>query len=920
MLGHSRIMTLLAIQHDDVDALRSGGGIVHIRDLGPADLAEVRAVHRRASDRSIYLRFFSPNRTSAERYSAKLAEPPSRDHHALGAFVSGRMLAVAVFERIDEASAEFALLVADQGQRAGIGTLLLEHLAAAARGAGVERFVAEVLSENALMLETARNLGFVEMSSAEAESVHLELLLGPALRVIDAIGTRDEVAASASLRPLLSPTSVAVVGAGQGDRSVGHEILRNLLDAGFTGEVHVVNPNHIEVLGVPSVPSPLDLPIAPDLAIIAVPADRVANAIRACGQRGARAAVIVGAGFGEAGPEGVRLQNDVLGLAREYGMRLVGPNCIGIVNTDPAVRLDATFARLSRRPGPFAVLAQSGAFGVSLLTAADRLGLGVSQFVSVGNKADVGGNDLMLAWADDPRSRVIGMYLESIGDPRRFARIARRVSRSKPIIALKSGRTVAGRRGALSHTAAAASPEVTIDALFRSSGVLRVRTMEEMIDAARVLADQPLPAGPRIAIVGNSGGPEILAADAANDAGLMVVDFDDATRAELHRLGAPEQNPIDLGAAAQPELVADVLRALAASPSVDAVLTVFVDIAVTDTTWIREVVLGAAAATGKPIVAVEVGLPAQTVPIAGTTHSLPVFTFPEPAAAALGNAYRYTQLRGEPATGGRPTNTNPRAGRALVEAALAGRTCVAEGAAVAETAQGDAGEWLGAADIALLLTQYGIALCPQRVVHSADAAVAAAQELGYPVVLKLAAPGVHKTDLGGIRLNIADDAQLRTTAAELAELRPDSGGDLLVQPMITGGTELIVGAVRDAQFGTLVMLGAGGVLTEVLDDRAFRLAPLSADTADQMIGELRTASVLDGYRGAPVVSRAAIRNILVRIATMVDDLPQIAELDLNPLLCLGDQVLAVDARIRVTASPETPDPLVRQLRGPSVPR
>jgi acyl-CoA synthetase (NDP forming)/GNAT superfamily N-acetyltransferase len=893
-------MTALEITQDDVDALRADGTIVHVRDVGPADRAEIERLHAQASDRSIYLRFFTPNRAGAEQYVARLAAPPSTDHHALGAFVRGRMVGVAAFERVDDTSAEFALLVADDCQHQGIGTLLLEHLAASARGAGITRFVAEVLGENALMLDTARNLGLSCTTSLEYGTVSLEMQLAPGSRTVGAIGSRDQSAGSASLQPLLAPRSVVVIGAGKRAGSVGHEVLRNILEGDFVGDVRVVNPNQFEVLGVPSVPSVVDLETAPDLAVLAVPASKVAQVIAECGERGIRAAIILSAGFAEAGPQGKRLQDEVLTIAREHGIRLVGPNCIGVVNTDPAVRLDATFAVLSGRPGRLAVLAQSGAFGVALITAADQIGLGVSQFVSVGNKADVGGNDLMLAWAADPRTTVIGMYLESIGDPLRFARIARHVTRTKPIIAVKSGRTEAGRKGAASHTAAAASPEVAIDALFRGSGVLRVRTVQEMLDTARVLTDQPLPAGPRIAIVGNSGGPEILAADAASDAGLTIAELDEPVCALLRDAGVPVQNPIDLGAAIQPDAVHVVLEALHASPEVDAVLTVFTDIAVTEASEMRAVIKTAAAASSKPTIAVEVGKPATTHELAGCAFSLPVFTFPEQAAEALGNAYRYTQLRDDHERPGvRPAVTNRATGRALVSSALAEGT-----------------EWLGADDIALLLKQYGVTSCPQRVVRTADEAATAAAEFGYPVALKLAEAGVHKTELGGVRLGLTGELDVRRAVADL-----DRGGEtptkLLVQPMITGGTELIIGAVHDQHFGPLVMLGAGGVLTDILGDRTFRLAPITDDDAEAMIGDLRSSRLLDGYRGSQPVSRTAIRNLLVRIATMVDDIPEIAELDLNPIVCRGDELLAIDARIRVAPAPHHPDPLVRQLRGPA---
>jgi acyl-CoA synthetase (NDP forming)/RimJ/RimL family protein N-acetyltransferase len=894
----------LKITSDDVDTLASDGRIVHIRDIRPDDLDELVALNDRASDRSIYFRYFSPNREAAERYVTKVSESVEAERRALGAFEQGRLLGLGVIERIGRVTAEFALLVADECHNCGIGTLLLEHLIAEARGAGIERFVADVLATNAQMIQVMRDLGFAPVTQIEHGEMHLEFALELNNRVVSAIGERERRANVVSLRPLLAPRSIAVIGAGQHPGTAGHEVLRNLLAADFTRDIHVVNPNRDTVLGLPCLPSPADLPDDVDLAVIALPADQVADVLAACGKRGVRAAVLFGSGFSETGADGAELQDAALDTAREYGIRLLGPNCIGVVNTDPDVRLDATFATLPHLPGSLAVLAQSGAFGVALIAAAASAGQGISQMVSVGNKADVGGNDLLLAWEADERTRVIGMYLESIGDPRRFARIARRVASVKPLLAVKSGRTEVGQRAGRSHTAAAASSDVAIDALFRSSGVLRVHTMQEMLDAARVLSGQPLPAGPRVAIVGNSGGPEILAADAATEAGLDVVEFDDATRAALAALGAPGQNPLDLGAAATAQTVGPVLRAVLDSPSVDAVLTVFTRIAIADADEIAAVVAEAAHASGKTVVAVTVGDPPSTLSRSDDAEwALPVFTFPEPAAAALGLAHRYAELRTSPiAMAQRPAGVDPGTAREIVETALAaGR------------------DWLTADESHRLLRAYGLPVPDQAVVDDVDAAVTAAGELGYPLVAKLATPGLHKSDVGGVRVGIADAGALRAAIADFDALGGAPGQQVLLQPMIGAGTELIVGAVHDAHCGPLVMIGAGGVLTDVLGDRSFGLAPLTAHDAEQVLGRLRSARLLDGFRGAPVVSRAAVTDVLIRVAALVDDVPQIAELDLNPLICRTDGLSAVDARIRVAVAPRHPDPLVRQLRGHALP-
>ncbi|MDT4914983.1 MAG: hypothetical protein QOC66_4111 [Pseudonocardiales bacterium] len=898
-------MTAVEVENDGVDAIRADGGLVHIRAVSGGDGDGIRALHERASDRSIYLRFFSVSRATAESYIATLTRPSARDHHALAACLHGKIVGVASFERLDESDAEIALIVSDECQHEGIGMLLLEHLASVARHAGIHRFVADVLSENRVMTRLLRDVGFVMATVSERETTRVMLTLDPVEPVVAAIAERDRSADAASLTPMLAPRAIAMVGVSDRVASVGHQVLSNILAAGYTGSLHVVNPHHTSVLGVPCVSSPAALPTAPDLVIVAVPAPAVADVVKACGERGAKAVLLLSAGFGEAGPGGRALQDEVLVIVREFGMRMVGPNCVGLVNTDPAVRLNATFAELPMEPGAVAMMAQSGAFGIAFVSAAQRAGMGVSQFVSVGNKADVSGNDLLLRWERDPGTRVIGMYLESLGDPQRFARIARRVSRSKPILAIKSGRSPAGQRAGQSHTAAAASSEVAVDAAFRSSGVLRMATMQDMLDAARVLSEQPLPSGPRVAVVGNSGGPGILAADAAAAAGLVTVEFEPATRDRL-RVAVPAaastQNPVDLGAGATPDEVRAAMAVLLAADEVDAVLTVFTHVAVSDAEQINLAVLTSAAGSNKPVLATEVGCAERSVPITGTNRSLPFFTFPESAAAALGVAYRYWQIRSEAA----PLAVPPAAVQASAARELVGSVLAADR------------EWLDPDETGRLLGHYGVPVCPQRVVHSVDEAARAGGELGYPVAAKLAAAGVHKTELGGVRLGLDDADALRNAYRELAAVTPDPLAGVLVQPMVGHGTEIIVGVVRDPQFGPLVMLGAGGVLVDLLDDRAFRLAPLAAAEADTMIGELPLARLLDGYRGAPVVSRAALRDVLVRIAALAADLPEIAELDVNPLVGTDDGLIAVDARIRVEAPAPSRDPLLRQLRGPVV--
>jgi acyl-CoA synthetase (NDP forming) len=582
-------------------------------------------------------------------------------------------------------------------------------------------------------------------------------------------------------------------------------------------------------------------------------------------------------------------------------MRLVGPNCLGLINTDPAVRLNATFAPLRSDPGGLALVSQSGALGIAVLLAARRCGLGISQFVSIGNKADVSGNDLLMAWGQDDHTEVIALYLESFGNPRRFARIARRVSRSKPIIAIKAGRTEAGQRAGQSHTAAAASSDVVVDALFDQAGVIRIDTMEQMLDAARALAGQPLPRGPRVGIIGNSGGPGILAADAAAAAGLEVVDLSAQLRAALVQAApsvASSQNPIDLGAGAQPAETQAALTVLLRSDEVDAVLGVFTETLVAERDELLTAVAHAAAASSKPLITTQVGDQDRSLTIAPMQRALPVFAFPERAAQALALAWRYARIRSAPvAAAVRPADLDVTGAREVANERLAA-----------------GGGWLEPRDIVRLLARYGIEVCPQRVVGNVVQAEQAAQELGYPIAMKIAGQAVHKSDVGGVRVDLRDDSDLR---AAFGEIREHWQGEILLQPMVTGGAEIIVGGLQDIQFGPVVMVGAGGVFADVLGDRRFLLAPVDERSVLDSLDELRFGRLLDGYRGRPKVSRPALADLVARVGLLVDDLPEVAEIDLNPVIGRGEELVVVDAKIRVAAAASRPEQGIRRLSEPA---
>jgi acyl-CoA synthetase (NDP forming)/GNAT superfamily N-acetyltransferase len=887
------------------DALAADGSVVHVRPVRPDDEAALIAMNKRVSDRSIYRRFLGTNRDWADEYSHHLSEAEPEDTHvALVAELGGEVVAVGSFEQIQVDMAEVAFLVDDAYHGRGIGTLLLEQLAGLARGLGIRRLCADTLAENVPMLEVFAHSGFDQVRTSADGVVELSLSTSYAPRASDPIAAREEVAEQHSLAPMLSPHSVAVIGAGRKPGGIGHDVLVNLTEAGFTGELYAVNRN-VEpadrITGVAACRSIAEVPGPVDLAIVAVPAAEVLSVIDQCGAAGVRGAVILTSGFGEVGAGGQQDQRELIRRAREHGIRVVGPNCLGVANTAPDIRLDATFANIRPEPGSLALAAQSGAIGIAVLDHATRFGPGISQFVSLGNKADVSSNDLLLHWWHDPRTQVIGLYLESFGNPRKFGRLARLVGRAKPVLVVKAGRSGGGRRAGASHTAAAATPDTAVDALFAQSGVLRMDTVEELLDTARVLAGLPLPRGRRVAIIGNAGGAGVLAADAAEAHGLQVPELSETTqRALLDGAAAVATgNPADLGAAATAQRLAAALRVLLDSGEADAVLVVF---AATRAGNIDEVynALGRAAASAPiPVVVNCLGAPQADprLPLPDG-RTLPVFAFPETAIRALSRAVQYAEWRHRP-QGVVPEldGVDDSGIRAVTDDFLAHRST---------------GGWLGPATAAELVAKAGITVLPVVAVASARQAAIAADRCGYPVALKTAAAGVvHKSDIGGVALGIENSEQL--TAAY--ETMTNAIGDPLVtiQPMAPQGPELVVGLNRDDLFGPVVMAGAGGVLADLLADRCWRGLPLTDADAAEMLRSLRCAPLLAGYRGGPAADRRAVLDALHRLARLAYLVPEIAELDINPLVAAPGGAFAIDFRARLSPGPAPPDPYARRL-------
>jgi acyl-CoA synthetase (NDP forming)/GNAT superfamily N-acetyltransferase len=884
-----------------VDVLTARGAVVRIRPVTAADTGLLLALHERVSERSRYLRFFS-GAPSLPGEVERLVRAPDGKHLALLAEDCGRAVGVASYEVADADHAEFAVLVDDVRQGEGIGTLLLEQLAAEARRHGIVELVGEVLPDNAMMLRVSRDLapGVPRAMDYEIGVTRVRVPTTPDAAALAAVCARDRTAAHHSLRPLLAPRSVAVVGAGRHPGGIGHEVLRALLAGGFTGPVYPVNPHAETIAGRVAYPSVAAVPGPVDLAVVAVPAARAGDVVAECAEAGVGAAVILTSGLAETGEAGAAAQAAMVRSARAHGLRLVGPNCLGVVNTDPAVRLSATFAPSLPPAGGLAIASQSGAVGVAILESAARTGTGVSSFVSLGNKADVSGNDLLAYWYDDPATTAVALYLESFGNPRRFAWTARALARRKPVLAVKSGRSSGGRRAGASHTAAAAAPDVAVDTLFAQAGVIRTDTLGELLDAARMLTDQPLPAGNRLAVIGNAGGLNILAADAADAAGLAVPELSAGVRDRI-RAAAPSAagvaNPVDLGAEATPAALATSIAALAASGEVDAVVASFVATRSNDIAG----ALGALAAAiddapGLPVAVAVVG--AAQPPTTLGSRRAPVFPLPEDAVRALGRAVRYAAWRRLP-LGRRPelSDVDVHRARSVVAASLAA-----------------GGGWQDAETARDLLACYGIPVVRTAVARSADAAVSVAEQTGYPVVVKAADPDlVHKSDVGAVWLNLADATAVRAAYAAIAHALGRPAPDVVVQAMAEPGAELVAGVVHDRLFGSLVMVGLGGVHTDLLGDRAFRLLPVTDADAAAMWRSLRGAPLLTGYRGVPPADTTALEDLLLRVGRLAEDLPEVAELDLNPVLAGTRGVLAVDVKLRLAPALDEPDTYVRAL-------
>ncbi|MFC9144266.1 GNAT family N-acetyltransferase [Streptomyces bacillaris] len=970
--------------HWEADVVLRDGGTARIRPITTDDAERLVSFYEQVSDESKYYRFFAPYPRLSDRDVHRFTHHDYVDRVGLAVTIGGEFIGTVRYDRINEQGrpasapadeAEVAFLVQDAHQGRGVASALLEHIAAVARERGIRRFAAEVLPANTKMIKVFRDAGYTQQRSFEDGSVHLTLDLEPTEKSLAVQRGREQRAEARSVQRLLAPGSVAVIGTGRTPGGVGRTVLRNLLAAGFTGRTYAVNRAFDEGLttldGVPAHRSLGEIDERVDLAVIAVPAHRVPEAVADCGEHGVQGLVVLSAGYAERGSAGRELQRELVRQARSYGMRIIGPNAFGIINTAESVRLNASLAPESPARGRIGLFTQSGAIGIALLSGLHRRGAGLSSFISAGNRADVSGNDFLQYSFEDPDTDVALLYLESLGNPRKFTRLARRTAAVKPVVVVKgarhSGTNPPGHAVPVSRI-----PDATVSALMRQAGVIRVDTVTEMVDAGLLLADQPLPAGPRVAILGNSESLGLLTYDACLAEGLRP------------------RPPIDLTTAASPQDFRDALAEALADGTCDAVI-------VTAIPWVGEngnaetgdgEVLAAAlrgAAAGGPakpvaVVHVEIGGLAEALAAASSTAAprtrpttlagrpattpgttapgAPATTGTPPASpttdttattstAPTTDTTRPTAATPTPDTPSATTPTTPgripaypaaeRAVRAMAEAvkyAQWRRQAAAPGkvpeflddtidepgtAALIDTLLGPApdprGRPLAHDEVRELLGRYGIPVRPTLPAPDAEAAVAAAARLGYPVALKTTAPHLrHRADLGGVRLDLPDEEALRRAYGELTDLLGKPAELLpVVQAMAPRGVDTVVRASIDAAAGAILSFGLAGAPSELLGDTAHRLVPATDRDAAELIRSIKAAPVLFGWRGSAPVDTAALEELLLRLSRLVDDHPEVVSVALEPVVVAPQGITVLGASVRLAPPPPRGDLGPRRL-------
>ncbi|WP_320780881.1 GNAT family N-acetyltransferase [Streptomyces sp. CRN 30] len=915
--------------HWEADVVLRDGGTARVRPITADDAERLVSFYEQVSDESKYYRFFAPYPRLSAKDVHRFTHHDFVDRVGLAATVGGEFIATVRYDRIgadgtpahapaDEA--EVAFLVQDAHQGRGVASALLEHIAAVARERGIRRFAAEVLPANTKMIKVFTDAGYTQKRSFEDGVVRLEFGLAPTGRSLAVQYAREQRAEGRSVQRLLTPGSVAVIGVGRTPGGVGRAVLGNIRDAGFTGRLYAVNrafdKEREEVDGVPAHRSVQEIDGPVDLAVVAVPAGQVDEVVTECGRHGVRGLVVISAGYAESGPEGRERQRALVRHARAYGMRIIGPNAFGVVNTSPAVRLNASLAPEMPRPGRIGLFAQSGAIGIALLSRLHRRGggvtgvTGVSTFVSSGNRADVSGNDVMQYWYDDPGTDVVLMYLESIGNPRKFTRLARRTAAVKPLVVVQGARH--GGTAPQGHPVRATRlPHATVSALLRQAGVIRVDTITELVDAGLLLARQPLPAGGRVAILGNSESLGLLTHDACLSEGLRPLPPRDLTtaaspadfRAALARALADDDcdavvvtaiPAVGEGAAGDAAL-AEALRSAAAAAPAKPVLVVHVELG-----GLAEA-LSAATSTAPPTALADaLPAPADAPAPVGTppdgTHLIPAYPAAERAVRALAHAVAYARWRHDTAEPGKVPeydDVDEKGAADLIGGLLARGESLT----------------LGPRDTCELLGHYGVRVHRALPAPTPDEAVAAARTLGWPVALKATAPHLrHRADLGGVRLDLADEEQLRRAYEELTELfgspvelRP------VVQAMAPRGVDTVVRAVIDPAAGAVLSFGLAGAATQLLGDTAHRLVPVTDRDAASLIRSIRTAPLLFGWRGSDPVDTAALEELLQRVSRLVDDHPEVVAVTLEPVVVAPRGLSVLGASVRLAPPPARDD-------------
>ena len=861
----------------DTDVVLADGATAHVRPIRPDDAPRIVDFHGRQSPQSIYYRYFSPRPRLSERDLERMTDVDYVDRMALVALRGEEVIGVARYDRWRHRSeAEVAFFVDDANHGRGLATVLLEHLAARAREVGLTGFTASVLPENRKMITVFTAAGFETATRFADGIVEVRLGITPTPEAEAAIEARARSAASQAVRRLLAPRSVAVIGASREPGSVGNEVVRNLQRAHFQGPVYPVNLVAEHVASIRAVPSILDVADEVDLAVIALPAPLVAAAVEECGRKQVYGVVVLSSGFAEAGPEGAALEAEVLRVARSWGIRVVGPNCLGILNTDPAVRLQATFVHVNPLPGRVSLLSESGMVGAAIVATAREEGIGISSMVALGNRADVSGNDLLQYWESDPATDVVCMYIESFGNARRFSRLARRLTRVKPVVVVKA----AWHPGAARSHSSAPSP-TTDEVLLRQTGVIRVPTLPDLLDTARFLIHQPLPAGGRVAVIGNAGGSLAIAADAVEGAGLELADLAGPTRAGLEAITdrpVAEGDLVDLGLRADGSSFAQALDLLAADPGVDSVLVVY-----------APSLGGTAAEVGAAMDAAAALHPACSIAACfyggapghdahDDKPSVPVYDAVDRATRVLGRVAEYAGwLREDPG----PVHVLPEAAAERARAIVAG--ALARGAGSLELAE--AVEVLAAAEVEVV---------PTASVNSVDEAALAATTIGYPVALKAAGRDtMAKTMAAGLALDIADEASLRATWERMVERFDDRLPPALVQPMVEPGVDVAIAVHDHPEVGPVISLRPGGA-NAALDQAAEScVLPLGVDEADRLVARSRLAPYLGPGAGT------ALRDLLLRIGALVEDVPEVIGLRANPVIVGADRAVAIEVEVDV---------------------